>query len=347
MIRPIACILVLLAAGESRAADAPVRDRRDFAGRIAQLKAGEPADKAEQLLGKPDDIITAKNGKLPAGIAEIRCYGSAGHNTFASLGQVRLNDAGKIVAVMGGAGAPIDPKLIPEEQLEPILRKLHESPAIDAANHFNPQDLIAAVNALQPLGKDNALAAIEEYLRVSPPDPAACQNILLVLRTLFDIPKDSGYLPALKIGSITPAEPDNPKDLPRFPIVIVDDIPFLLAFSVTFGGKAEPVEKQLAYFRTSGVLRAKPLAPTRAPAETIDKILNLPGVNNDRDWTKLLLINQCCNLVSPVYPLEPDDSGDRFPAISAWDVRWGQISSDLGNLKLQWDAKISQYDTRK
>ena len=56
-------------------------------------------------------------------------------------------------------------------------------PSYDAGYHYNPLAVIRVVNALQPLGKDKALAALDEYLRVASDfHSPAREGVFLVLR---------------------------------------------------------------------------------------------------------------------------------------------------------------------
>jgi len=65
---------------------------------------------------------------------------------------------------------------------------------------YDPRALIRAVNALQPLGKERALAAIGELLRVALPSDPAYEGMLLVLRVLFEVPK-GGVMPQREAGA--------------------------------------------------------------------------------------------------------------------------------------------------
>lgn len=135
------------------------------------------------------------------------------------------------------------------------------TPLAAAANsdfaHFNPGALIAAVNALLPLGKDGALAAIEGHLAAADRSADPQHGLFLVLRLLFEVPA-SGH-PPLHIGIPKAAEPSDPRSLPYFPLLLVDDIPLLLVTTFVLGGSAQPVEAHVQYYRANGILRSKPL----------------------------------------------------------------------------------------
>jgi hypothetical protein len=126
--------------------------------------------------------------------------------------------------------------------------------------HFDPSVLVAAVNALLTLGKDEALATVERHLVATDRATDPAHGTFLVLRLLFDLP-DSGDQPPIRIGVPGVLEPRDTAALPYFPLLVVDDVPLLLVTTFLLGGAAEPVEAHLAYFRAYGVLRSAPLQP--------------------------------------------------------------------------------------
>ena len=138
--------------------------------------------------------------------------------------------------------------------------------------------MIRAVNLLQPLGKERALAAIEEFLRVSAPftEGKAREGLFVVLRTLFEVPTGQtefpyemkstpGYMPPILAGSPYPEEPNDKRLLPHFPVAIEGDIPFYLVSIYEIGGVPDFPDSHVSYFRKFGKLRAKPLLPTARP----------------------------------------------------------------------------------
>lgn len=124
---------------------------------------------------------------------------------------------------------------------------------------YNPAYVIQAVNALQPLGKEEALKRLDSYLE-SRDKGKDTYGLFWVLRVLFEIPAEPGF-PPLGIGKHSLPPPADLGNLPRFPIVIVWDIPLLVVRGYYLGGLPEPVEAHVAYFRAHGTLREQPLAP--------------------------------------------------------------------------------------
>src|SRR5262249_17531292 len=141
-----------------------------------------------------------------------------------------------------------------EEELRTILRILDETSSYNNGWGYNPRDVIRAANALQPFGKEKALAAVAEYLRVSRSsfDAPGVDGMFLVLRTLFEIPNSPGHMPVMMVGAPSPMGPEDRTKIPRFPIYIQDDIPFLTVSGYSLFGMPEAPEWRLNYFRKHG-----------------------------------------------------------------------------------------------
>src|SRR3989442_5456521 len=230
------------------------------------------------LLGPPEDIRTLNDpgGISTIGTKEIWRYGTSGHLTIATLGQIYADQDSRMQYICG-KGEPPPEGLFEEEELRRFLIALDEVPSYQGGRFFNPRALIVAVNLLQPLGKERALAAIAEYLRV------ACElqddrktGAFLVLRVLFEVPEDTGYMPPMRVGVPGPPAPNDPKLLPRFPITIEGDIPFLLIDGYCGAGFPQPPEEHVKYFREHGKLRVGPLVPTVSPLEAIERFARSP-----------------------------------------------------------------------
>jgi hypothetical protein len=124
---------------------------------------------------------------------------------------------------------------------------------------YDPSVVIDAVNALQPLGKEGAMEAIASCL-TDQRHTAYPAGLLWVLRVLFDLPPSQRF-PSVNIGTPDIPAPVDPDTLPRFPIVIVNDIPFLVVRGYVLRGLPEPVEAHIRYFGDHGVVRDRLLVP--------------------------------------------------------------------------------------
>jgi hypothetical protein len=318
---------------------------------MSQVSPKMTREEVEAILGKPDDIRTKYD---PGGIwrtqtGEIWRYGTNGHLTTATLGSVYIAEDSKVQLVCGGDGDPPPAWMFAEEELRAILRILDEAPSYNYGWGYNPRGVIRAVNALQPLGKEKALAAVAEYLRIAPHwfEAHGVSGIFLVLRTLFEIPNPPGHMPVMVVGEPSPMAPEDLTKIPRFPIYIQDDIPFLMVSGYSGFGQAEHPKERLNYFRKHGVIRSLPLIPPPDPVASIQRALdtlsnNGIGPDNTPDYD--MLFNQALWLLDSVYEVEEVENS-RFI-----DKMFGATTSDrekaaaaISKLKLRWDVKKQDY----
>ena len=145
----------------------PEISRVDFAAAMDQVTEGMTEADVLSLLGPPHDVQTRHDpGGLGSHLKEIWRYGTAGHLTPATLGQVYFDRAG-LVRWAFGKGQPHTTGLVSEDELRPLLMILDRGRAAFASPWlYNPLVVIEAVNRLLPLGKETALAVLEEYLRI-------------------------------------------------------------------------------------------------------------------------------------------------------------------------------------
>jgi hypothetical protein len=330
------------------------RTRLEFARAISKLKEGVAATDVTRLLGPPDDVRTQHD---PGGICavdakEVWRYGTSGHLTTATLGEVYINEKDRVQYVFG-RGEPRVDRLPDERQLRPLLDILGQVSSYNAGASYNPRTVIRAVNALLPLGKEKALATIEEFLRVASDwHNSGRDGVFLVLRTLFDVPNEPGYMPEMFVGAPSPPEPKDRKRLPRFPIAIEGDIPLLIVDGYSLAGLAEQPEPHVRYFREHGTLRAEPLVPAAEPFKVLDQfaksrrwIFRAKGSLDDERRGRHMLGNQLLRLMDTVYRTEPDEYGDLLPwgRDAAGVKRAEKILADASKLKIRWDGKSDQY----
>jgi hypothetical protein len=135
-------------------------------------------------------------------------------------------------------------------------------------DEYDPLSTVRIVNALQPLGKERALEAVSSYLRGR---RTRRQGLFLVLRALFAVPDPPGYMPRVHIGRTHP-EPRDPRRAPRFPLLLVDDVPLMLVRGYTLAGYPEPVLHHVDEFRRWGVFRNKPLEPAARSLDLMSKV---------------------------------------------------------------------------
>lgn len=329
--------------------DGPVRVRAEFAKLLAKIKPGMKEAEVRALLGAPDDVKTERDpgGISAARTVEVWRYGTNGHLTFGTLGTVHIQADHTVQYVFGGKGSPIIN--LDEPELRRLLRLLA---AVPSYNHrCDPLRLIQAVNALHRHGKATALAVIDEFLRVSSflDDPGR-EGVFLVLRALFDPPPGQA-LPPMMVGAPSPA-PTDEKALPRFPLVIVDDIPLSLVRGYMLGGHAEQPEDHIRWYPTHGQLRAAPLRPPDAPLAVIDRefaagapLAVAAGLDDDHGRT--FLYDQALQLLDTVYrPRTALYDESRFAYGPDTASRWSAVQAAASRLGTTWDPARDLYVMR-
>lgn len=144
---------------------------------------------------------------------------------------------------------------------------------------YDPRPVIAAVNALQPLGKERGVALLKRYLAARPGADGR-DALFVVLRTVLDPPPDATRPPGActpaqkevaaggcwrppRLGAPVPAAPEELRSL-RFPAFVLGDVPLSLVSGYQLGGEAEPLADHLAALAPLGTWRAAPLAPKTA-----------------------------------------------------------------------------------
>jgi hypothetical protein len=357
----------IFAAWLAAAAPPPApRDRAAFARAMGQVKEGMTRDQVREILGKPDDV-RGDSLLLPADASW--CYGTDGPGTFPTLGEVHFDDKGRVGLAYGGPsirGVPTDPPepgVFNEAELRALLRLIDQTPDLRGET-YDPLPVIHVVNTLQALGKDRALAAITEYLRVVSETTGGHRGLFVVLRVLFDVPADPGYMPRMFVGGPWPREPKDLRRVPRFPAAIVGDVPLLLVDDYEVSGDPESVASHLPYFRQHGRLRSKPLIPVADPPAVVDEFCRsllwlyddepvdpAPGKASgarvspvDIERGMRLAVNQILRLVRTVYRI--DDEGWEPGTIESADgmaARWGRIAADLRKLRIQWNPARCCY----
>ncbi len=317
--------------------------RAAFAQALAQVKPGTRAAQVRKVLGEPDDIRTERD---PGGITAARTvavwrYGTDGHLTFGTRGTVHIQADDTVQYVFGDRGTPPPESVLAEPELCRLLRLLDVVPSYNGPG--DPLAIIQAVNALHRVGRERALAAVREYLRVSSPlDDAGREGTFLVLRALFAVPEPPGYQPSLWVGAPSPPTPADLKSVPRFPLALVEDVPLLLVHGYSLGGLPQRPEDHLEWFRAHGVLRARPLAPPDMPLTWLDRLagsakspfLTATGLADDAG--RRLLLAQGLKLVRTAF------RASLAPGGSADDA-WQKVKAALGTRSLAWDAATDRY----
>lgn len=340
------CSRLLLAGDESSTQVQPHQqypDRQEFVSRLAQVQDHDRPEDVLKLLGRPDEIRTGPEIAPYVETDQHWCYGSSGAETLATLGTICFRK-GKVCWTKGRYGQPPDPALIDELELRAGLKFLGRGS--DSPGDNDPLHLIRVTNYLVPLGKEKALAIIGEYGRVHPYINETW--LFLLIRILFDVPEPPGHMPEMRIGLKFPSPPKNLMYVPRFPIVMMDDIPFSVLEGVSLFGTPEPISRHVGYFQKHGTLRKQKLHPPDDPYLSLLKLPEFQEVKaieeeaENRNWkasnnTRLLLhvVTLCRTIDKWPEAQEPRPKH----VVSTFD----QYHNDFLLAKPKWDEQLQLY----
>ena len=121
------------------------------------------------------------------------------------------------------------------------------------AGAFHPGRALAAIQALSAAGPAAGLAALRRV--AAQPDPP--EGLFAVLRALVALPAagspaapwpgvlQSGWLRPPALGAPYPEAPAPLLDLPRFPLLLLGDVPLVLVSGYALGGQPEPLSMHL------------------------------------------------------------------------------------------------------
>lgn len=219
---------------------------------------------------------------------------------------------------------------------------------IDQASKWPFEDrdgtkLIRAVNALQRLGKDKALASLRYYLE-NQSDPYEEDGVIVfwIIRTLFEpvdlqqrIPR-----PMIYVSSYT-GNVKQIKSWPISPIEIVDGVPFMLGGQIMGrSGVPESPNSHIAWAEKFGAIREQPLSPKSSPIAAAEKLLrsqkfrSLPG---DRKFEINMVRSQALAMLA--------DNAIADEDFGYTDQDWKQLNKS-NEASLVWDTKKQQFVPR-
>jgi hypothetical protein len=220
------------------------------------------------------------------------------------------------------------------------IAAIHRSPSAQQGLAFDPVPLIRAVNALLPMGKERALKALRAYARLA--RDASSEDvhkhgldeyrILPIALLLFE------GMPGYRIGA-GDVDPD-------LPVVVVQDVPFMLVSGYTVEGKPPDPAEYLK--QATGALRAAPLAPRGLPPEAADELVRSPlwkklslgaGSEGRKKWQ---MRRQALEAASTVFSLRPDETTSDCCA-DPTETQWRAAADRAREAGIVWSPEIQDF----
>jgi hypothetical protein len=267
---------------------APEDIRRAFwKKQCGEFKPGTPKSEIETFIGKIRTSSRPREGGWRGWGSNNRWHTLYALDEDFDLFVVHDESPSSLVESVEVVGLPdLRAKIDPD--LYPLVKAVHRAPG-PAIIGFDPIALIRAANALHPAGKERALDALHAYhdlvTGLAHDDRMKYfldeQRIFLVLRVLFQRTDGNPTLPPMHIGATDVPMEEGHAEFPIFPLVLRDDLPFLLVGGYGLAGKAESPRVHLRYCRERCSLRERPLAPGSSPVEIVD------GLTITKEWKRV------------------------------------------------------------
>ena len=336
----------------------PYSSRLDFANRLQKVElllrsmddGHDPRSEIEALVGKPDDVWTVKNDPRFTQLHEVWCYGSNGHRSMPTLGRVLLCKSPRIHQWAIGAtdrdpnSSNLPPKVsvIGEEELTVSMRKIFREPSPSGWGQDSLW-LIQVANDLMPLGKEKAIAILEEYDRVN--NFPEGHWIFWLTRVLFT-PGEKGYMENAPIP--IRGVPKNVFDSPTYPILFDNDCPLSVAHMQNVNG---------TYFcdfrdycgsnKSDWTIRTKKIRPPDDPFLCYERLVNSKGWpqkdpfdNYMPEYSQDLMV-EIYKLVRTAYVVPELRTFN--PYEEARREIFEKHHAEFLRLKCRWDEKLQMY----
>lgn len=239
----------------------------------------------------------------------------------------------------------------------------HELELINRASGWafqNPNgvDLIRAVNALQRLGKEPALATLERYLELTSTFGYFGETdiVFWIIRVLFEPIRLGDRIPPPMIAVYLDGGLPEAAQWPLDPMAVLGDVPFMLGGRIDMGGAPEQPSSHINWARRHGVIRDEALRPTMNPLLAAEAILSSPQFQQlgeyAREEATEQLRAQAYAMVGKL--LEPTGAEARseleevihpFDELEA-EIEWRARVEESAALGIKWDAKREAFVAR-
>jgi hypothetical protein len=226
----------------------------------------------------------------------------------------------------------------------------HELRLINRASGWpltNPNgvDLIRAANALQPLGKERALAVLEQYadLTYSLAYHADQDIVFWIIRLLFEPIRLGERIPQPAVAVVLD-ERELPAAMkwPLAPLAVHADVPFMIGGPIFLDGVPEQPWSHIEWARLHGAIRDEPLAPTANPLAAAEAILRSRRFKaldkGSRDQATGQLQSQALAMVKGLVPPMDERKENN-------DEHWRSCLKTAAARGIHWDAKRERFVT--
>lgn len=236
-----------------------------------------------------------------------------------------------------------------------ITKTIHTSPTWNGYT-FDPGRLILAVNTLRSLNKAEVLSGFIEYRQLLSKLPGDrlmnTTRIFLLLRVLFEPDDSTTHFPRINIGSTDDTKELSPTTWPIYPLVLIKDVPLLIAPEFSLTGKAQDPLEHIEFVEKRCHLRKHPLAPPDNPLNLSDELIVSKRWRRPESWQsrdQALLRAQLLRLVRSVYVIPGVDEPDFFAHLQSGTMNeelWQGCMQIFANLKATWDPETNSYKVR-
>ncbi|MDB5339731.1 MAG: hypothetical protein JWN70_5350 [Planctomycetaceae bacterium] len=220
-------------------------------------------------------------------------------------------------------------------------------------------DVIRAVNALQRLGKEQALARLEEYLAwtsIRPPfdrrrsaydEP---KIVFWIVRLLFEPADPARRNPSPAIAVFLLDNDSRDQSLwPLEPLELINDIPFMVGHGTFFGGQEEHPASHIEWVRRNSIMRTTPLIPSQSPLAAAEALLTSPKFRRLDAETRrqaTTSIRTHAYRMSPEVPKswpEYNDQDDEQQRQTKFDRYWRSLLDQEREQKIAWDPQAEKF----
>jgi hypothetical protein len=210
----------------------------------------------------------------------------------------------------------------------------------------NGVDLIRAVNALQPLGKEQALRVLEQYVDLTQDSEYGSDQeiVFWIIRLLFEAALIGDRIPSPGIAVwLDDRELPEAMKWPLNPMTVEGDIPFMVGYRIGMSGPPEHRSAHIRWARLHGVIREEPLVPKVNPPAGAEAILQSRRFKALSEYSRMestrAIQSQAFAMVQDLGLVQADKHNP------VDDAQWRSSLKAAADAGVRWDAKSEQFVT--